>query len=62
VDAGCLADPYGPQFYNYTELNPLNWRAGFAVLTFRDGKLLWPETVWAHSPDAVQWRGEVIKV
>ena len=62
VDTGTLADPYGPQFYNYTELNPLNWRAGFAVLTFRDGKLMWPETVWAHAPDAVQWRGEIIKV
>jgi hypothetical protein len=62
VDTGTLADPYGPQFYNYTELNPLNWRAGFAVLTFKDGKLLWPETVWAHAPDAVQWRGEVIPV
>ena len=62
VDCGTLADPYGPQFYNYTELNPLNWRAGFAVLTFKDGKLLWPETVWASGPDEVQWRGEIIRV
>lgn len=62
VDCGTLADPYGPQFFNYTELNPLNWRAGFCVLTFKDGKLLWPETVWASGPNEVQWRGQILKV
>lgn len=62
VDTGTLADPYGPQFFNYTEMNPLNWRSGFVVLTFKDGKLLWPETVWADSQDTVQWRGEIIHV
>lgn len=62
VDCGTMADPYGPQFYNYTELNPLNWRAGFCVLTFKDGQLLWPELVWADSPDTVQWRGDIIKI
>jgi len=62
IDCGTLADPYGPQFYNYTEVNPLNWRAGFAVLTIKDGELVWPEVVWANSANTVQWRGEVIKV
>lgn len=61
VDCGCLADPYGPQFFNYTELNPLNWRSGFAVLTFKNGKMLWPELVWASGPDEVQFRGEVLR-
>jgi hypothetical protein len=42
VDTGTLAEPEGPQF-NYTEAGPLNWASGFAVLTFRDGKLLQPE-------------------
>lgn len=42
VDTGTLADPGGPQF-NYTEAGPLNWCAGFAVLTYHDSKLLMPE-------------------
>ena len=42
VDSGTLAEPYGDQF-TYTEMNPVNWCSGFAVLTFKDGKLLPPE-------------------
>ena len=42
VDTGTLADIYGDQF-TYTEMNPVNWASGFAVLTFKDGKLLPPE-------------------
>lgn len=42
VDTGTLAEPKGPQF-TYTEAGPLNWAAGFAVLTFKDGMLLEPE-------------------
>jgi hypothetical protein len=58
VDAGTMADPYGPQFYNYTELNPLNWRSGFAMLTFVKGKLLMPELIWVSGPGTVQFRGK----
>ena len=61
VDTGCLADPYGPQFFNYCELNPMNWRSGFAVLTYVKGKLLWPELVWVSGPNEIQFRGEVIR-
>lgn len=42
VDAGCLADPDHDAF-DYTEGNPKDWRSGFAVLTFKNKKLLWPE-------------------
>lgn len=42
VDTGTLAEPYGEQFV-YTEGNAVNWCSGFAVLTFRKGKLLPPE-------------------
>lgn len=42
VDCGTLADPYGPQFNAYTEDNPLNWRSGFACLTFHKGRMLQP--------------------
>lgn len=61
VDTGTLAEPYGPQF-DYSEGNPLNHRSGFAVLTIKDGKLLWPELVhkWAHGQ--IEFRGEVIDV
>lgn len=42
VDTGTLADPNGDQFA-YLEHNPVIWASGFAVLTFKDGKLLPPE-------------------
>jgi len=42
VDTGTLAEPYGDQFV-YTEMNPVNWASGFAVLTIKDGTLLPPE-------------------
>jgi hypothetical protein len=61
VDTGTLAEPYGPQF-DYSEGNPLNHRSGFAVLTFKDGKLLWPELVHKWSDGQVEFRGEVIDV
>lgn len=62
VDCGTMADPYGPQFYNYTELAPLDWRSGFVLLTFVKGKLLWPEQIWVSGPDTVQFRGKEYRV
>lgn len=58
LDCGCIADCYGEQFSNYTELNPLNWRSGFALLTFVKGKLLMPELIWISGPGTVQFRGK----
>ena len=62
VDCGTMADPYGPQFYNYTELNPLNWRSGFILLTFVKGEMLWPETVFVRGPGVVDFRGKLRSV
>jgi hypothetical protein len=62
VDAGTMADPYGPQFYNYTEMNPLNWRSGFCLLTYEKGRLLMPELIWVSGPGEVQFRGKVMRV
>jgi hypothetical protein len=62
IDTGTLAEPYGPQFEDYTEQGPLNWRSGFAVLTFADGKLLLPELVTTHGQDSIEFRGRVIAV
>jgi hypothetical protein len=61
VDTGCLADINARQFVDYTEDGPKNWRSGFAVLTFRDGKLLPPELVTAWGENSVVFRGEVIR-
>jgi len=58
VDAGCIADPYGPQSQDYTELNPVDWRSGFCMLTFVKGKLLMPELIWVSGPGTVQFRGK----
>lgn len=62
VDCGTMADPYGPQFYNYTELNPLSWRSGFVVLTFRGGELLWPEIAFVRKDGWIDFRGDLINV
>ncbi len=62
VDTGTLADPYGPQFEAYTEAGPVNWRSGFAVLTFHKGQLLWPEVAHAFATGKVEFRGQVMDV
>jgi predicted phosphodiesterase len=64
VDTGCLASTGHKQFADYTEDNPKNWRSGFAVLTFRDGKLLPPELVqvWDEEAGLVTFRGAVVSV
>ena len=62
VDCGTMADTYGPQFFNYTELNPLNWRSGFMLLTFVKGELLWPEQIFVRSPGVVDFRGKLHNV
>jgi hypothetical protein len=62
VDTGTLAEPGGPQFINYLEDSPTNWRSGFAVLTFHDGKLLWPELVHKWEEGKIEFRGKVYDV
>jgi len=59
VETGTLADPYGAQFLDYTEDGPRQWRSGFAVLTFRGGRLLWPEMVSVCGEGEVEFRGKV---
>lgn len=61
VDTGCLADPNSDAF-NYSEQNPKNWRSGFAVLTFKGGKLLPPELVTVWEEDSIVFRGKILKV
>jgi len=61
VDTGCLADLNGKQFA-YGEDNPVNHRSGFAVLTIKNGKLLYPELVLVNDDRTVQFRGELYRV
>lgn len=58
VDTGTLSDTVGEAFCDYTEDAITGWRSGFAVLTFRDGRLLTPELVEVVVPGVVQFRGE----
>lgn len=62
VDCGVMADPDGDQFDDYMNCTPRNWRSGFAVLTFRDGKLLLPELAQVWDENHIQFRGELIPV
>jgi hypothetical protein len=62
VDCGSLADPYGPQFVDYTEDAPKNWRSGFVLLTFARGRLLWPEVVHVIGKGKYEFRGRVCSV
>jgi len=62
VDTGTLAEPSGPQFENYLEGSPTNWRSGFAVLTFHNGRLMWPELVHKWAEGQVEFRGKVYDV
>lgn len=62
VDTGTLAEPGGPQFVDYTEDNPKDWRSGFVVKTFHEGKLLAPETARVFEFGKIDFRGHVIDV
>lgn len=62
VDTGCLADTDSRAFTDYTEQNPLNWRSGFVMLTFKNGLLLPPELIMKWDEGKVVFRGEIIKV
>ena len=61
VDTGCVADK-NHRAFSYTEDAPLDWRSGFALLTYRDGRLLFPELITKWNDNSVQFRGEIIKV
>lgn len=62
IDTGCVADTDHKAFIDYTEDSPKNWISGFAVLSFKDGKMLYPELVSKWDDNHVQFRGGLIKV
>ena len=62
IDTGTLAEPSGPQFRDYTEEGPLNWRSGFVVLTYVDGRLMLPEIAKKWDDDHIEFRGQILDV
>jgi len=62
IDTGTLAEPYSEQFMNYTEGSPVNWVSGFAILTFKNGRLLWPELAVKYDDEHFEFRGEIHRV
>lgn len=61
VDCGMLADSYGPQF-GYLEDSVRSWCSGFAILTFHEGELLFPEVCAVLKPGVAEFRGKVLHV
>ena len=47
---------------DYLEDSPVNWRSGFAVLTFKNSKMLWPELVSKYEDGIIDFRGQLIDV
>lgn len=62
VNTGTLADSKGEQFVHYLEDAPVDWRSGFAVLTYYKGRLLQPELVEVIGEGEVNFRGQVIQL
>jgi hypothetical protein len=59
-DTGCVADR-DHRAFSYHEDAPVDWRSGFGLLTYRDGRLMVPEMVTKWSADSVTFRGEIIR-
>jgi UDP-2,3-diacylglucosamine pyrophosphatase LpxH len=61
VDTGCVADKDHKAF-GYTEDSALDWRSGFALLTYKDGVLMPPELITKMDAKTVWFRGRLIRV
>jgi len=63
VQTGCLADPYSSTF-EYCEDSPKDWRSGFVMLSFDQGKMLMPELIMVSDEQngEYEFRGSIHKV
>jgi hypothetical protein len=61
VDTGMVADKEHRAF-TYTQDAALDWRSGFALLTYRDGRLMYPELFTKWDDRTVQFRGALHRV
>jgi Icc-related predicted phosphoesterase len=57
IETGMLADPEQDEFAYLTGRNA-NWQSGFAVLTWRDGELLYPEFCAVRDDGKAYFRGQ----
>ena len=62
VDTGFMADIDDPQFIHYSEDNPKDWTEGFAVITYKEGKMMRPQFVQKWAEGKVEYKDEVIVV
>ena len=63
VQTGCLADPMSPTF-EYCEDSPKDWRSGFVMLSFDQGRMLMPEMIMVSdgANGEYEFRGCINKV
>lgn len=63
VDTGVLAPVNHPAFAYTEQRKPTDWRSGFAVLTFKDGKLMPPDlaTVTDEDRGEIYFRGQTLR-
>jgi hypothetical protein len=62
VQTGCLADPKSEAFIHYTEDAPTDWRSGFVLLSWENGRMLMPELIMVSGEDEFEFRGCINKV
>jgi hypothetical protein len=48
--------------FEYCEDSPKDWRSGFVMLSFAEGRMLMPELIMACGEDEVEFRGEILKI
>ena len=60
VQTGCLADPMSPTF-EYCEDGPKDWRSGFVMLSFDQGRMLMPEMIMVSDEQngEYEFRGKI---
>jgi predicted phosphodiesterase len=63
VQTGCLADPMSSTF-EYAEDGPKDWRSGFVMLSFDQGRMLMPEMIMVSDEQngEFEFRGCINKV
>ena len=62
VQTGTLADIHSDAFVHYTEDAPVDWRSGFVLLSWENGRMLMPELVMVSGEDEFEFRGCINKV
>lgn len=60
-DTGCIAEK-NHRAFTYTEDAPADWRSGFGLLTYMNGRLMPPEMITKWGDNSVVFQGEIIKV